>query len=286
MTNTPNHLPAVRTVNDQLALARELAASQLLPKQYQRNPANLLYAIQYAEAIAVHPIAAVTGIHVIEGKPTASAQLIGGLVRRAGHVLRVRFDRKAMTATATIIRSDDPGFAFESVWTMDRARQANLTNKGVWKSYPDAMLKARAITEVARDACPEALFGIIYTPEELGAEVAIDNEGEQVPVNVGTATVLRPDGVPAKEAKNAGFRALTDAGVERDDAIAAVAAAWDATDHADADYVTDEQAAAFLAALRSIADDNVVDAEIVEEAESLPPDPRDPFGIDAEEVAA
>jgi hypothetical protein len=51
---------------------------------------------------------AVTSIHVIEGKPTASAQLIGGLVRRAGHKLRVTFDRKTMTATAQIIRADDP----------------------------------------------------------------------------------------------------------------------------------------------------------------------------------
>ena len=33
------------------------------------------------------------------------------------------------------------------------------------------MLKSRAITQCARDACEEALFGLHYTPEELGAEV-------------------------------------------------------------------------------------------------------------------
>jgi hypothetical protein len=270
--SSPNNLPATRPVADQLALARELASSQLLPRQYQKNPANLLYAIQYAEAIAVHPIAAVTGIHVIEGKPTASAQLIGGLVRRAGHVLRVRFDRASMTASATIIRADDPDFAFESVWTMDRARSANLANKAVWKQYPDAMLKARAITEVARDACPEALFGIIYTPEELGAEVAIDGDGDQVPVNVGEATTPAPT-VAASAVKNKAFQTLVDAGVERDDAIAAVAAAWDAAGYGDGSYVTFEQGQEFLAGIADVAADQTTDAEVVEE------DDDDPFAI-------
>lgn len=285
-----NNLPALRSVNDQLALAHELAGSQLLPRQYQKNPANLLYAIQYSEALQVHPITAITGIHVIEGKPTASAQLIGGLVRRAGHVLRVRFDRQAMTATAQVVRSDDPDFVFESVWTMDRAKNAGLAGKGVWKQYPDAMLKARAITEVARDACPEALFGVIYTPEEIGADVVIDAEGEQMPVTATVVEAPAPARVPSKTPKNTAFRKLVEAGVDKDDAIAAVTAAWNATDHADAATVTSEQADAFLAAIdtalaeTSTEADDIDDAEIVEEG--LPADDRDPFAPDEMEVAA
>lgn len=169
-------------VRGQIELAKQLASSNLLPKQYQQRPENLLWAIQYAESLGVHPMVAVTSIHVIEGKATASAQLIGGLVRRAGHKLRVTFDRQAMRATAQIIRADDPEHTFESVWDLDRARSANLANKSVWKQYPDAMLKARAITEVARDAAPESLYGVIYTPEEIGAEVSVDGEGEMVVV--------------------------------------------------------------------------------------------------------
>jgi hypothetical protein len=38
------------------------------------------------------------------------------------------------------------------------------------------MLRSRAITEVARMGAPDALYGVIYTPEELGAEV--DAAGE------------------------------------------------------------------------------------------------------------
>lgn len=147
--------------------AQALAASDLLPAAYIRKPQNVLLAMEYGSALGLDTVTAIQQVHVIEGKPSASAQLIGSLVRRAGHRLRVTGD--ANHAIAEIIRSDDPDFAFRSEWTIARATAAGLAGKGTWKQYPDAMLKARAITEVARDACPEALAGVAYTPEELTA---------------------------------------------------------------------------------------------------------------------
>ena len=157
---------------EKMQYAKALAASGMLPGQYRQQPANLLYALEYAESLGLHPMAAITGIHVIEGKPSASSALISALVRRAGHKLRVRGNDQE--AVAQIVRADDPDFTFEVRWTMARAEQAGLARKQVWKNYPAAMLKARAITEVARDACEEALSGMHYTPEELGANVDAD----------------------------------------------------------------------------------------------------------------
>jgi hypothetical protein len=152
--------------------AHELAASGLLPQAYRRNPGNVLYAIEYAEMLGLAPMAALTGVHVIEGKPTASAGLISALVRRAGHKLRIRGD--ADSATCQIVRADDPGYTFEVTFTAKDAQAAGLLGKDVWKKYRPSMLKARAITQCARDACEEALFGLHYTPEELGANVDED----------------------------------------------------------------------------------------------------------------
>lgn len=175
------------STSDKLALAKTLADSTMLPAQYRKAPANLLWAIEYAEAIRVPTMVAVTGIHVIEGKPTASADLIAGLVRRAGHKLRVWGDDRE--AHAQVIRADDPQFdGFHCVWTLDRAKAAGLTGKSVWRQYPAAMLRSRAITEVARMACSEALHGVIYTPEELGA--AVDEEG--APTAAVAAVVVEP----------------------------------------------------------------------------------------------
>jgi hypothetical protein len=178
----PGGIPA------KLAYARELANSGLLPSAYRRQPANVLYAVEYGEMLGLAPMAAITGIHIIEGKPSASAGLISALVRRAGHKLRVRGD--SQKATCQIVRSDDPDYTFEVTWTLRRngdghpsAEEAGLTGKQVWKQYPASMLKSRVITQCARDACEEALFGLHYTPEELGAEVDADGAilGEIVP---------------------------------------------------------------------------------------------------------
>lgn len=191
MSESPENIPGSEIVqyrprnslSAKVGYAEKLAQSGLLPAAYKKQPANVLYAVEYGEMLGLAPMAAITGIHIIEGKPTASAGLIGALVRRAGHRLRVTGnDEKAV---AEIIRKDDPEFVFRSEWTIDRARRANLIGKSVWKSYPAAMLKARAITEVARDACEEALSGVHYTAEELGVEV---NE-EGVPVG-GETTVV------------------------------------------------------------------------------------------------
>jgi hypothetical protein len=184
--------------------AQALAASDLLPAAYRRKPQNVLLAMEYGSALGLDTVTAIQQVHVIEGKPSASAQLIGSLVRRAGHRLRVTGD--ANHAIAEIIRSDDPDFAFRSEWTIARATAAGLTGKGTWKQYPDAMLKARAITEVARDACPEALAGVAYTPEELTAG---DHDATwtvpEVPIDVAVveeaATDQQPTGSEATPAQ-------------------------------------------------------------------------------------
>jgi hypothetical protein len=177
--------------------ARELANSGLLPAAYRRNPGNVLYAVEFGEMLGLAPMAAITGVHVIEGKPTASAGLISALVRRAGHKLRVQGDGKS--ATCQIVRADDPDFTFEVTWTLRKngdanpsAEEAGLLNKSVWRNYPASMLKSRAITQCARDACEEALFGLHYTAEEMGAEV--DEDGVVVAEIVSDA---QPQDTPA-----------------------------------------------------------------------------------------
>lgn len=190
-----------RTIDDLVRYSQVMAdGASVLPAQYRRQPGAILFAVEYAKALDVSPVTAITGIHVIEGKPTASAGLISALIRRAGHQLRVSIEGTVengdLTATATIVRTDDPDHTYRSVWTMQRAKRAGLlsitgqpgafeirarSDKGKvlpWESYTESMLKARAVTEVGRDAAEDVLLGVHYTPEELGAEV--NENGEPV----------------------------------------------------------------------------------------------------------
>lgn len=185
MTTTDLATVNVQAQMKELEVKREwcqmMAGGDMLPRQYREKPANLLYAVEYADQLGIPRINALTSIHVIEGKPSASADLIAALVRKAGHRLRVSTQGhgRQTVVTASVWRADDPDFEFRVIWNWQRAEDAGLTGKNNWKNYPEAMLKARAITEVAREAANDALFGIIYTPEELGAVVGEDGEPTQ-----------------------------------------------------------------------------------------------------------
>jgi hypothetical protein len=148
--------------------ARVVSTGAMLPAQYRGKPADILIAMGLGRAMGLSPAESLYRIHVIQGRPTASAELIAANVRKAGHVLRVKGDETS--ARAVIIRSDDPDFEFESVWNLDRAKRLGLADKDGWKKQPGTMMRWRAITEVARLACPEALYGVSYVREEIEDE--------------------------------------------------------------------------------------------------------------------
>ncbi|MBE3135294.1 MAG: hypothetical protein IMZ55_17650 [Acidobacteria bacterium] len=179
------------TVQDRIAWSQALAGSAMIPAQYRAHPENLFYAAEYADAIGVPRITVLTSIYVIDGKPAAQADLIQALVRMAGHKLRVTTAADGQSATATLIRADDPDFTFTSTWNLERAATAGIAGGQNWRKYPLAMMKARAITEVAREGASEALLGIRYTPEELGADV-IDEEGAPVATVAAQAAIAAP----------------------------------------------------------------------------------------------
>lgn len=139
------------------------------------SPAKVLLLAETGAMLGIHPMAALQGVHIIEGKPSLSANLLGALVRRAGHKLRVTTSGDwadgTFIAKAVLIRSDDPDFEFIVEWTKKRATTAGLAGKGNWAKYPEAMCKARAITEVIREGAPDVTLVAAYTPEELGAPV-------------------------------------------------------------------------------------------------------------------
>ena len=170
---------ADRNLDAATEYARRIAVSELLPEAYRGKPQNVLVAAEYGRSVGIDPITSMQMVHIIKGKPTASAQLVNALVRRAGHSIRISGD--ANSATVEIVRSDDPDHPFTVTWTIDEARAAGLLSNPTWKNYPRAMLKARAVTECARDACPEALAGIAYTAEEVGAPLEVIAEQVETP---------------------------------------------------------------------------------------------------------
>ena len=159
------------TIQSQKEYAEILSASNLLPRAYQKQPANVFTAMAMGEALGLKPIEAINSINVIQGKPALSAELMGAMVRRAGHKLRITCTKNPPTATATLIRKDDPDAPFTVTWDEKAATRAGLwMSSPSWQKYPDQMMRARAITEVCRMGAADALSGFVYTAEELGGE--------------------------------------------------------------------------------------------------------------------
>ena len=157
------------------------------------SPAHALLIFEQAAALGVPPITGLSQIHIIKGKPTMSAGLMSGLIRKAGHTLRVwvegKVEDKTLVAKAALIRSDDPSFTFEVEFSLKDAERAGLypgKSDSNWTKWPRSMVKARVVSEIAREAATDVFLGSIYTPEELDPSVQVDEQGEMVAAVVGT----------------------------------------------------------------------------------------------------
>jgi hypothetical protein len=156
------------TLTDQIEWTRLVTdgdrAGSILPEAYRGKPANVLIAVGLGSSMGLSPAESLYRIAVIKGKPTAGAELIAANVRKAGHKLRVTTEPG--TVTATVIRSDDPDFPFSVTRDLAWAQRMGLAQNDNYKKQLETMLQWRAISAVARLACPEALYGVQYTPDE------------------------------------------------------------------------------------------------------------------------
>jgi len=151
----------------QMDYARAVSSASMLPEAYRGKPADIMLAVGLGSSMGLSPAESLYRIAVIKGKPTASAELIAANVRKAGHKLRIQKDAAGVRVRAVIIRADDPEFEFEAIRDLEWAKSMGLAGNDNYKKQPLTMLTWRAITAVAREACPEALYGVAYTPDEI-----------------------------------------------------------------------------------------------------------------------
>lgn len=163
------------------------------------SPGKVLAVTEVARMLGFHPLAGLMGVYIIEGKPSLSAAIMSAKIRTAGHRLRVgttgRAEDLSLIGWATLTRSDDPDFEYRVEWSLYDAFRAGLgkivggkwdATKDNWRKYPRAMLKARAIAEVIREAAEDELMGAAYLPDELGANTDEDGAPVDAPTTAPT----------------------------------------------------------------------------------------------------
>ena len=174
----------VSSVDDLARLARVFAASGLFGRagNQETQVAECAIRLMAGMEAGFSPFASATGVHIINGRPAFSANLLAQAVRR-----HPDYDYRVLekTATACKIRFLSRGEVLgEELFTIDMAERAGLLKNPTWRSYPEAMLFSRALTAGMRTHCPDALGGHpAYTPEELGdADVVPVTVSEPVPL--------------------------------------------------------------------------------------------------------
>lgn len=146
------------------AQARTLAKSNMVPAAYKNKPDEIVAAALYGRELGLGLTASLSYVQVIQGKPGLSAEGMVALVRSRGHSISGRTTDKEAYAVGKRV---DTGDEMEVVWTMAMAERAGLLKNPTWKSYPESMLWARAVSQLCRSLFSDVIMGLSYTPEEL-----------------------------------------------------------------------------------------------------------------------
>ena len=142
-----------------------------------KNEAQAYVLILAGAEMGVGPMEAVSGITLIQGKPTMSANLLAALVKR-----HPRYDYRVADHSDSTCRIEflqDGEVSGVSEFTLEDARKAGLGGNQTWKKYPAALLFARALTQGVRWYAPDVTSSAAYTPEELGAEPEIEQTSDE-----------------------------------------------------------------------------------------------------------
>lgn len=175
------HLPSVQAGFGDLAsfelaqrAAKLLAASTLVPQQYQGNLANCVVALEMAQRIGASALMVMQNLYIVHGRPAWSAQFVIAAINQCGRFSALRYE---WTGTEG---KDDWGCR---AWAIEKGTNERLVGPLVtialakkegwesksgskWKTIPQLMLMYRAGAWFGRTYAPELTMGLRTQDEE------------------------------------------------------------------------------------------------------------------------
>lgn len=183
--------------------AKLLAASTLVPKDYQGNLPNCVIALNMASRVGADPLMVMQNLVVVHGRPTWSAQFLIATVNTCGRFSALRYEFFGDPKT------DDWGCR---AWAVEKATGEKLVGTDVtmaiakqegwygkngskWKSIPQQMLMYRAASWWTRAYAPELSMGL-STADEAADIIDIEPDGSYTV----TTDSLRAAAAPIEQA--------------------------------------------------------------------------------------
>lgn len=181
-------------------MATALAASSIVPAEYQGNVANTLVALEMAQRMGESPLMVMQNLNVIHGKPSFGSAFIIGRINTCGKFAEnLKFDMKGTGSTLEC-----------TAWTKDRLGEIKkgapvtmkmavaegwTTKKGSkWATMPELMIQYRAAAFFCRLHAPELLMGM-KTAEEIIDITPVENVTNVSDLNekLNNGTAVRDD---------------------------------------------------------------------------------------------
>lgn len=127
-----------------------------------KKAAEAIVKIQAGQEMGISPFAAMSGIHIIQGKPTVGAGIIASCIKRSGkYNYKVKEMNDKICSVDFYEGEENIG---NSTFTIEDAKKAGTKNLD---KFPRNMLFARAISNGVKWFTPDVFSGPVYTPEEM-----------------------------------------------------------------------------------------------------------------------
>lgn len=163
--------------------AKLLAASTLVPKEYQNNISNCVIALNMANRLGADPMMVMQNLYIVHGRPSWSAQFLISSFNQCGRFSAIRYkwlgtqgaDDWGCQAYA-IERSSGEVITGPTITILLSKKEGWYGKNGSkWQTMPELMLMYRAAAWLVRTHAPEISMGLQTTDEVLDA--AIDADG-------------------------------------------------------------------------------------------------------------
>jgi len=153
-----------------MEFAKFIAQADIVPKDFQGKPGNVLVAIQWGNELGLHPLQAMQSIAIINNRPTlwgdAQLALVQSSPHYEAHEEGTDGEGDQMVGWCKVKRRGQEWH--EVRFDVGDAKQANLWGKaGPWQQYKKRMLKLRARGFALRDKFADVLRGIPQTEETM-----------------------------------------------------------------------------------------------------------------------
>lgn len=146
-------------------LSTVVAETDFVPKTLRGKPAAITACILAGREVGIPPMRALQHLHMVDGRPTMSAEQKRAQALAAGHdIVYVE-----TTTERCVVKGRRHG---QQEWTtvtftMDDARKAKLAGKDNYQKWPRRMLQARATGELCDMLFPDATGGLTTWEQAL-----------------------------------------------------------------------------------------------------------------------